>query len=204
METGSISGFFFWVGWGSEYSHKKKLLLKVLVLSVNEKYLTQFLQHDNKVARQPKPVEIVQILCCTTNQILRVRFSSGEGSVVVFWLGFCVQVVRAVATASPIHVDGNEVVERLLLHISSSPRRLSCRSCAVDSGFSSAGLRPCDWKLGKVLSSLHTFVCSHPVEFRYASQQVGRFFWALAKLFRFSSEVLCHQEIKSFDYHRRH
>jgi hypothetical protein len=82
--------------------------------------------------------------------------------------------------------------------------RLSCRSCAVDSGFSSAGLRPCDWKLGKVLSSLHTFVCSHPVEFRYASQQVGRFFWALAKLFRFSSEVLCHQEIKSFDYHRRH
>jgi hypothetical protein len=204
METGSIIGFFFWVGWGSEYSHKKKLLLKVLVLSLKEKYLTQFLQHDNKVARQPKPVEIVQILCCNTNQILGIRFSTGEGSVVVFWLRFCVQVVRAVATASPIHVDGNEVVERLLLHISSSPRRLSCRSCAVDSGFSSAGLRPCDWKLGKVLSNLHTFVCSHPIEFRYASQQVGPFFWALAKLFRFSSEVLCHQEIKSFDYHRRH
>ncbi|CAM6056163.1 unnamed protein product [Sphagnum tenellum] len=83
-----------------------------------------------------------------------------KNSTAIFW-----QVVRAVATASPIHVDGNEVVERLLLHISSSPRRLSCRSCAVDSGFSSAGLRPCDWKLGKVLSSLHTFVCSHPVEF---------------------------------------
>jgi hypothetical protein len=128
MGTGSISGFFFWVGWGSEYSHKKKLLLKVLVLSLNEKYLTQFLQHDNKVARQPKPVEIVQILCWTTNQILGVRFSSGEGSVVVFRLGFCVQVVRAVATASPIHVDGNEVVERLLLHISSSPRRLVDKS----------------------------------------------------------------------------
>jgi hypothetical protein len=122
-----------------------------------------------------------------------------KNSTAIFW-----QVVRAVATASPIHVDGNEVVERLLLHISSSPRRLSCRSCAVDSGFSSAGLRPCDWKLGKVLSNLHTFVCSHPIEFRYASQQVGPFFWALAKLFRFSSEVLCHQEIKSFDYHRRH
>jgi hypothetical protein len=117
-----------WVGWGSEYSHKKKLLLKVLVLSLNEKYLTQFLQHDNKVARQPKTVEIVQILCCTTKQILGVRFSSGEGSVVVFRLGFCVQVVRAVATASPIHVDGNEVVERLLLHISSSPRRLVDKS----------------------------------------------------------------------------
>jgi hypothetical protein len=128
METGSISGFFFWVGWGSEYSCKKKLLLKVLVLSLNEKYLTEFLQHDNNVARQPKPVEIVQILCCTANQILGVRFSSGEGSVVVFWLEFRVQAVRAVATASPIHVDGNEVVERLLLHISSSPRRLVDKS----------------------------------------------------------------------------
>jgi hypothetical protein len=98
--------------------------LKILILSLNEKYLTQFLQVNKKVARQPKPVEIVQILYCTTNQILGIRFSSGEGSVVVFRLEFCVQAVRAVATASPIHVDGNEVVERLLLHISSSPKRL--------------------------------------------------------------------------------
>lgn len=35
------------------------------------------------------------------------------------------QVVRAVATASPVHSETKGVQERLLLHISSSPRRLS-------------------------------------------------------------------------------
>jgi hypothetical protein len=121
-------------------------------------------EHARQVSRMlVGGMEVVGIFVFATE-------SAFKNSTAIFW-----QAVRAVATASPIHVDGNEVVERLLLHISSSPKRLSCRSCAVDSGFSSAGLRPCDWKLGKVLSNLHTFVCSHPVEFRYASQQVGPF-----------------------------
>lgn len=84
--------------------------------------------------------------------------SALKNSISVLW-----QTVRAVASASPLSEENDE---RLVLNISSSPRRISCRSCAPLTSFSSTALRPCDWKLGKLLSNLQTYICSHPVEVR--------------------------------------
>lgn len=54
----------------------------------------------------------------------------------------------------------------LLLHFSYSPRRVSCRSCSFESTFGSTSLRPCEWKLAKILSTLHSFGCSYNFESR--------------------------------------
>ncbi|XP_068640681.1 uncharacterized protein [Aristolochia californica] len=60
----------------------------------------------------------------------------------------------------------NDLDERLLIHISFSPRRWSCRNCKLGSTFSSSSLRPCDFKMGKVLPSLQTFKCMYNFEMR--------------------------------------
>lgn len=67
------------------------------------------------------------------------------------------QTVKGVAGAAPLLEHGSD--EMLLLHISYSPRRWTCRNCSVSSNVTSSSLRPCDFKLGRVLNSLQTFRC---------------------------------------------
>ncbi|KAK7351544.1 hypothetical protein VNO77_11086 [Canavalia gladiata] len=74
------------------------------------------------------------------------------------------QTVKGVAEAAPVsEVDWDE---RLLLHICYSPRRWNCRNCSLSSNITSSSLRPCDFKMGKVLSSLQTFKCMHNFNLR--------------------------------------
>ncbi|MED6144844.1 hypothetical protein PIB30_019276 [Stylosanthes scabra] len=69
------------------------------------------------------------------------------------------QTVKAVAEAAPIvETDWDE---RLLLHICYSPRRWNCRNCSLSSNITSSSLRPCDFKMGKVLNYLQTFKCMY-------------------------------------------
>ncbi|RYR50108.1 hypothetical protein Ahy_A07g036685 isoform B [Arachis hypogaea] len=69
------------------------------------------------------------------------------------------QTVKVVAEAAVI-VEA-EWDERLLLHICYSPRRWSCRNCSLSSNITSSSLRPCDFKMGKVLNYLQTFKCMY-------------------------------------------
>ncbi|BAH94080.1 Os08g0101200 [Oryza sativa Japonica Group] len=71
------------------------------------------------------------------------------------------QVLRAVSQVAPLY--GTGVDERLLIHISYSPRRWACRICDMSSG----RLRPCDFKYSKLLASLQTFRCTYNFEIRY-------------------------------------
>lgn len=74
------------------------------------------------------------------------------------------QTVKGVAEAAPLlETDWDE---RLLIHISYSPRRWTCRNCAVASNISSSSLRPCDFKMGRVLASLQTFRCTYAFDLR--------------------------------------
>ncbi|KAL7245489.1 hypothetical protein ACSBR2_000759 [Camellia fascicularis] len=74
------------------------------------------------------------------------------------------QTVKGVAEAAPLlETDWDE---RLLIHISYSPRRWTCRNCAVASNISSSSLRPCDFKMGRVLVSLQTFRCTYAFDLR--------------------------------------
>ncbi|KAL6857066.1 hypothetical protein ACP4OV_018448 [Aristida adscensionis] len=68
------------------------------------------------------------------------------------------QVVREVSHAW----YGSGFGERLLIHISYSPRRWACRICDISSG----SLRPCDFKYSKLLDSLQTFRCTYNFEIR--------------------------------------
>ncbi|CAO2833847.1 unnamed protein product [Amaranthus hypochondriacus] len=54
----------------------------------------------------------------------------------------------------------------LLLHISYSPRRWTCRNCSLSSNITASSLRPCDFKMGRVLNSLQTFRCIYNVYLR--------------------------------------
>ncbi|GAU14322.1 hypothetical protein TSUD_308820 [Trifolium subterraneum] len=56
--------------------------------------------------------------------------------------------------------------ERLLLQICYGPRRWNCRNCSLSSNITSSSLRPCDFKMGKVLSSFQTFRCMHNFNLR--------------------------------------
>ncbi|CAO2190208.1 unnamed protein product [Urochloa humidicola] len=76
-------------------------------------------------------------------------------------------VIRAVSQAW----YGRAFTERLLIHISYSPRRLACRICEVASG----SLRPCDFKYSKLLPSLQTFRCTYNFEMRLTSIQAEPF-----------------------------
>lgn len=77
------------------------------------------------------------------------------------------QTVRAVAKAAPWCTD--EIDERLLIHISFSPSRWACRNCTVGS----SNMRPCDFKMGKLLASLQTYRCMYNFEIRLPIFHVG-------------------------------
>ncbi|XP_010244677.1 PREDICTED: uncharacterized protein LOC104588438 isoform X3 [Nelumbo nucifera] len=83
-----------------------------------------------------------------------------KASNVIIW-----QTVKEVAEAAPFYES--KVDERLLIHISYSPRRWICRNCTVGSSITSSSLRPCDFKMGRVLSSLQTFKCMYNFEIRW-------------------------------------
>ncbi|ONK79697.1 uncharacterized protein A4U43_C01F9120 [Asparagus officinalis] len=70
------------------------------------------------------------------------------------------QTVRAVARAAPWYND--EIDERLLIHISYSPSRWICRNVMVGSG----NMRPCDFKMGKLLASLQIYRCMYNFDIR--------------------------------------
>ncbi|XP_025820388.1 protein odr-4 homolog isoform X1 [Panicum hallii] len=77
------------------------------------------------------------------------------------------QVIRAVFQAC----YGSTLSERLLIHISYSPRRWACRICEVASG----SLRPCDFKYSKLLASLQTFRCRYNFQIRLTAVQAEPF-----------------------------
>nr|XP_011464765.1 PREDICTED: protein odr-4 homolog isoform X2 [Fragaria vesca subsp. vesca] len=74
------------------------------------------------------------------------------------------QTVMGVAKAAPL--SENDWDERLLIHICYSPRRWTCRNCMVTSNITSSSLRPCDFKMGKVLTSLQRFRCMYNFDIR--------------------------------------
>ncbi|OMO57524.1 protein odr-4 like protein [Corchorus olitorius] len=74
------------------------------------------------------------------------------------------QTVKGVAEAA--HVLEDVIDERLLIHICYSPRRWICRSCTLSSNITSSSLRPCDFKMGRVLTSLQTFKCLYNFDLR--------------------------------------
>ncbi|XP_043809292.1 protein odr-4 homolog isoform X2 [Manihot esculenta] len=69
------------------------------------------------------------------------------------------QTVKGVAEAAPIQETDYD--KRLLIHISYSPRRWTCRNCILSSNITSSSIRPCDFKMGRVLSLLQTFKCTY-------------------------------------------
>ncbi|XP_059631224.1 uncharacterized protein LOC132274079 isoform X5 [Cornus florida] len=74
------------------------------------------------------------------------------------------QAVKGVAEAAPLlQTDGDE---RLLIHISYSPRRWTCRNCTLASNITSSNLHPCDFKMGRVLNSLQKFSCTYNFDMR--------------------------------------
>lgn len=74
------------------------------------------------------------------------------------------QTVKGVSQAAPSLETDSE--ERLLIHISFSPRRWTCRNCSLASNITTSSLRPCDFKMGKVLTSLQAFRCMYNFDFR--------------------------------------
>uniref|UniRef100_A0A2P2JSM7 Zinc binding dehydrogenase n=1 Tax=Rhizophora mucronata TaxID=61149 RepID=A0A2P2JSM7_RHIMU len=74
------------------------------------------------------------------------------------------QAVKEVAEAAPI--SETDWDERLLIHICYSPRRWTCRNCMLTSNITSSSIRPCDFKMGRVLSSLQNFRCNYNFELR--------------------------------------
>ncbi|KAL4333395.1 hypothetical protein GQ457_07G024380 [Hibiscus cannabinus] len=74
------------------------------------------------------------------------------------------QTVKGVAEAASLLED--DLDERLLIHICYSPRRWTCRNCTLSSNITSSSLRPCDFKMGRVLTSLQTFKCFYNFDLR--------------------------------------
>ncbi|KAI7730305.1 hypothetical protein M8C21_019898 [Ambrosia artemisiifolia] len=75
------------------------------------------------------------------------------------------QTVKGVADAAPVRDFGWD--ERLLIHISFSPRRWTCKNCSLSSNITSSSLRPCDFKMGRVLSILQKFKCVYNFDIRF-------------------------------------
>ncbi|KAK6245814.1 ODR-4-like - like 1 [Theobroma cacao] len=74
------------------------------------------------------------------------------------------QTVKGVAEA--ISFCDDDMDERLLIHICYSPRRWTCRNCTLSSNITSSSLQPCDFKMGRVLTSLQTFKCLYNFDLR--------------------------------------
>ncbi|KAI3709071.1 hypothetical protein L2E82_38812 [Cichorium intybus] len=75
------------------------------------------------------------------------------------------QTVKGVADAAPIRDFSWD--ERLLIHISYSPSRWTCRNCSLSSNITSSSLRPCDFKMGRVFSTLQKFRCIYNFDIRF-------------------------------------
>ncbi|XP_024981225.1 protein odr-4 homolog [Cynara cardunculus var. scolymus] len=75
------------------------------------------------------------------------------------------QTVKGVADAAPFRESDWD--ERLLIHISYSPRRWTCRNCSLSSNITSSSLRPCDFKMGRALSTLQKFRCIYNFDIRF-------------------------------------
>lgn len=86
--------------------------------------------------------------------------STFKNSSLVLW-----QAVKTIARAVPVYENG-EADERIVVHISYSPRRWSCRSCSLDGNFTSMSFRPCDLKMTKLLSTLQTFTSIYNFDIR--------------------------------------
>ncbi|XP_057974867.1 uncharacterized protein LOC131162428 isoform X2 [Malania oleifera] len=74
------------------------------------------------------------------------------------------QTVKGVAEAA--HYLEGDWDERLIIHISYSPRKWSCRNYVPTSNITSSSLRPCDFKMGRVLTSFQTFRCMYYFDLR--------------------------------------
>ncbi|CAA0806801.1 oxidoreductase- zinc-binding dehydrogenase family protein [Striga hermonthica] len=74
------------------------------------------------------------------------------------------QTVKGVAEAASLLMTGCSGA--LLVHISPSPLRWTCKSCSLAANITSSTLRPCDFRTGKVLGSLQTFRCSYNFDLR--------------------------------------
>ncbi|GAB4852481.1 hypothetical protein Ancab_016695 [Ancistrocladus abbreviatus] len=74
------------------------------------------------------------------------------------------QAVKGVAGAAPL--SDTDWDDRLLIHICYSPRRWTCRNCSLASNITSSSLRPCDFQMGRVLSSLQGFRCMYNFDMR--------------------------------------
>ncbi|CAA7051957.1 unnamed protein product [Microthlaspi erraticum] len=82
------------------------------------------------------------------------------------------QAIKGVTDAIR-HLDPG-LDEALLIHICYSPRRWNCRTCLLNSSITSSSLRPCEFKLGRVLSSLQRFKCSYSFNFRLPIYSGGK------------------------------
>lgn len=85
--------------------------------------------------------------------------NSFKNSTTILW-----QTVKGVAEAASFYES--DLDERLLIHISYSPRRWTCRTCTLGSSIGSTSLRPCDFKMGKLLATLQTFRCMYHFQMR--------------------------------------
>ncbi|KAJ7524974.1 hypothetical protein O6H91_17G030500 [Diphasiastrum complanatum] len=112
-------------------------------------------EHARQVSRMLLGgMHVVGIYCLGTEVSIK-------NSLATLW-----QAVRAVASTQSLLADAEFVFEPLLLQVSSSPRRLSCRSCLLESNFTPASIKPCEWKLGKLRPTLHSFTCHHTFKIR--------------------------------------
>ncbi|KAK8967384.1 hypothetical protein KSP40_PGU003083 [Platanthera guangdongensis] len=92
--------------------------------------------------------------------VIGVYLWSSEGSFKATSASALSQVIMGVAQATPSFE--NETNGRLLIHISHSPRRWACRHCEV----ASIDLRPCDFKMSKLLGLLQSFRCMYGFDIR--------------------------------------
>lgn len=72
----------------------------------------------------------------------------------------------AIGVASAARLSDPDLKDRLIIHISYSPRRWTCRSCSLSSHISSSSLQPCDFKLGRVIAFFQTFRCIYKFDLR--------------------------------------
>ncbi|KAG6468534.1 hypothetical protein ZIOFF_073222 [Zingiber officinale] len=87
--------------------------------------------------------------------------------ILILFMASCGLAVKGVAQAAPFH--DSEFGERLLIHVSYSPRRWSCRICTVSTG----SLHPCDFKMSKLIASLQAFKCTYNFDIRLPIYQDG-------------------------------
>ncbi|XP_031377159.1 protein odr-4 homolog [Punica granatum] len=101
------------------------------------------------------------------------------------------QTVKAVAEAAP-----TEYNERLLIHICYSPRRWTCKNFSPSSNITSSSLRPCDFKMGKVLNSLQRFRSTYNFDIRLpVSQEIALNVRTLSNVLRRGISVIA-KELK--------